>query len=204
MDEGYIKFKIEHIDKEFKHHTHLEELNDVRTRLHKLGLIGMYDDGIGYGNISMRIKGSDQFITTGTATGNFEILNEEQYCEVTSFDIEMNIVHCTGKIEASSESMTHGAVYLANKKIGCVIHIHHLGLWEYMLKEGYPKTPKKAEYGTPEIALASKEVVEKIGLEAGIFVMEGHKEGIVAYGPDLKSAEKTLMDEIKNSHLLIL
>jgi hypothetical protein len=203
MAEGYVKFRTRRQEGIFLF-PQFENLNDVRTKLHRLNLIGVYQNGIGYGNISVRVPGLTGFIISGTSTGRLEILKKDQYCKVNAFDFEMNLVQCTGKIGASSESMTHGAVYLANRSINCVIHVHHYGLWKHMLKKGYPKTPKESEYGTPEIARATLEVVAKTGSDTGVIVLEGHKEGVIAFGNDITTAEKVLMDTIETSKLLIL
>jgi hypothetical protein len=203
MAEGYVKFSTKRNEGIFPF-PQFKKLNSVRTKLHQYKLIGVYQKGIGYGNISVRVPNFDCFIISGTATGTVECLSKDQYCKVTSFDVKKNFVQCTGKVDASSESMTHGAVYLANKSINCVIHIHHYGLWKHMLKEGYPKTSSSAKYGTPELALNTRKVVAKEGYDTGIIVLKGHKEGIIAFGHDVVSAEKILLDTIETSKLLIL
>ena len=77
---------------------------------------------------------------------------------VDRYDFLKNEIHCTGKIRASAESLTHAAVYEARPEAMAVIHIHNLDLWE-KYKGIMPTSPYTAEYGTPEIALAIKSLV---------------------------------------------
>ena len=127
ISEGNVKYTAEHTGAALElTHNILEqwtELNDARTGLHKLRLIGVYPDGIGYGNLSIRFSG-EEFIISGTATGAKDVLNLSEYCLVKSFDIAHNKVVSSGPIQASAESMTHGAVYHSCSAVNCVIHIH--------------------------------------------------------------------------------
>ena len=73
IDEGYIKFSIKWSKGSPPQHPDLDHLNTIRTKLHKLGLIGVYDNGIGYGNLSIRSEKPEAFIISGTATGAKEV-----------------------------------------------------------------------------------------------------------------------------------
>ena len=99
------------------------ELDAARTTLHDAGLIGVYPSGIGYGNISLRLAGN-LFLISGSGTGSSRLLGKQGYSLVHAFDPLKNTVASFGPIQASSESMTHGAVYGAANKARCVIHIH--------------------------------------------------------------------------------
>lgn len=91
-----------------------ETINYWREILYNMDLIGVYENGVGFGNISMRIKGGNQFIITASATGEIPELEPEHYVKVISFNIDDNAVQCTGPLKASSESLTHAAIYLAD------------------------------------------------------------------------------------------
>ena len=182
MEDGYVKFET-HLEKsDVVDKKDIQELNSVREKLRKKNLIGMKDNGVGFGNISKRFK--EGFLVTATATGGKEVLTSEDYSYVYNYSIENNELFCKGKKEASSESLTHAAIYGANPEIGAVIHIHSLEMWEKYLGE-LPTTPKDAEYGTPEIAEATK---EKVDGTKGLIIMGGHKEGILAYGEGIRDA----------------
>ncbi|MDH3345857.1 MAG: class II aldolase/adducin family protein, partial [Kiritimatiellaceae bacterium] len=192
-DEGYIKFSVHLTEGAPPKQEEVDPLNEVRTELYDLSLIGMLPDGIGYGNVSVRQPGSDSFVVSGTGTGGERILLSEAYCRVDSFDVAANEVWCTGRVQASSESMSHGAVYQANDRIRCVIHIHSRELFEFMQVSDFPKTPSEIAYGTPELAEEIMKLVKSMDAEQGIFVMAGHQDGIIAYGSDIESARETLL-----------
>lgn len=182
--EGYVKYSANHTTAPIEKVPQLNQLNEARTKLYKLGLIGIYPNGIGFGNVSVRLKPySDEFIISGTATGGKAVLDiEKDYCLVTGINIEKNCVESCGLIQASSESMTHGAVYRVATVANCVIHIHSAPIFNGMIRDQYPCTPKEAAYGTPQIAHEIQECVRKIGGNEGQIVLAGHDEGVIAYG----------------------
>lgn len=192
--EGYVRFKMILEPGPAPQHPHWEQLNEVRNRLYAAGLIGMNAEGIGFGNLSVRVGETSRFVISGTATGGQPLLTPADYCEVTSFDIAGNTVTCRGPIKASAESMTHGAVYAAHAGIRCVIHVHSASLWRHMLERDFAASPQDAEYGTPAIAEAVRKVVADLGGERGTVVMAGHEDGVLAYGPDITTAEQALQE----------
>lgn len=192
--EGYIKFNcfLEKSSFEFAD-DQFESINKWRQKLYNLGLIGTYPDGIGFGNISIRTR-NDNFIITGSATGGKPVLTKNDYVLVTFFDLSKNEVRCTGSINASSESMTHAALYHKDMRIGAVIHVHNLEMWE-KLKKKLPVTSGDVPYGTPEMAFEVSGLFDRTSVtETKIFVMGGHKEGIVSFGKDLDEAGNILLD----------
>jgi ribulose-5-phosphate 4-epimerase/fuculose-1-phosphate aldolase len=189
-NEGYIKFDLQWDKKsvDFPENM-LSELNDFRTKLFNLGLIGMYPDEIGFGNISIRFGNNDQFIISGSATGQLRTLTKEHFSLVTGFDNEKNTIICEGQIAASSESMSHAALYKSNHNINAVVHVHHKKLWEKYLNN-LPTTPKNAEYGTTEMA---NEVKKLAHVPEEIIIMGGHEEGIVSFGTNLGEATNRII-----------
>ena len=109
MDEGYIKFNCNWIEKEPFPSQLLHGINQWRSILYNLGYIGVYDNGIGFGNISIRYH-DRPFIISGTATGALKVLNENHYVLVNDYNLQLNSVTCTGLIKASSESLSHAAI----------------------------------------------------------------------------------------------
>jgi ribulose-5-phosphate 4-epimerase/fuculose-1-phosphate aldolase len=158
-----------------------------------MGLVGVTSGGIGFGNLSIRFQGNE-FLISGTATGAAPILGLHEYCLVNSIDLKQNHVVSSGPIQASSESMTHGVVYQSCPEANCVIHIHSKKIFEGMMVNDYLSTPKNAEYGTPEIALAIGECVEAHSKNEGQIVMAGHEEGVIAYGPSVKKALDLILE----------
>lgn len=187
-DEGYIKFQAEYVKTGPFPATELAELIPYRQACYEIGLIGAYPDGVGYGNISQRISGTNSFLISGSATGNYPELSAKHFARVTQIDINRNTVYCDGPVIASSESMSHAVLYQQSTAINAVIHVHHLGLWETLMHK-IPTTPASAPYGSPEMALAIIDLLKESRLHhEGAFVMEGHREGLFVFGPGLPEA----------------
>ena len=191
IDEGYIKYQCYWKKQASVSSTEIVELNLWRQQLYKLGLIGVYPNGIGFGNLS--IRNNNTIIISGTQTGALRNLTAQHYTKVTNFDWQKNTVTCIGEIQASSETLTHGAVYTANPEIRAVIHVHHLQLWQKLLNR-VATTNKNCAYGTPEMA---KEIIrlcqQKTTKAQKIIIMSGHKEGIITFGQDLAEAGNILL-----------
>ncbi|MDR1575898.1 MAG: class II aldolase/adducin family protein [Treponema sp.] len=194
-DEGYVKYSARHSEAPAVEAPHWAELNDARTRLRELGLVGV-SRGIGFGNVSIRVKG-EEFLISGTATGAAPVLSLNEYCLVTSFNIGENSIVSCGPIRASAESMTHGAVYRAVPAANCVIHIHSRPIFDRMLRDRYPATPAEAEYGTPEIAEAAGACAAAQEGGEGLIVLAGHDEGVIAFGASV-GRTFALLEELYN------
>ncbi|GHV91910.1 hypothetical protein AGMMS50268_24130 [Spirochaetia bacterium] len=186
-DEGYVKYTAEHTRGAAIAHPLWPVLNNARTQLYDLGLIGVYPNGIGFGNLSIRTAG-DEFLISGTATGAKRELSPDEYCLVRSCDIEGNRVVSRGPIQASSESMSHGAIYRACPKAAAVIHIHSKAVFGGMLGDDLLSTPKDAAYGTPEMAHAISNAVGQSGNSHGQIVLAGHDEGVITWGVSIDEA----------------
>jgi ribulose-5-phosphate 4-epimerase/fuculose-1-phosphate aldolase len=212
--EGYVKFSQQFQSGPAPAADVIAAVNEVRTRLFDLGFIGMDDAGIGFGNVSVRapaVKGDSApatagsgspeghaggpaFIVSGTATGAKRVLAAEEYATVTAFDIDENRVAAQGRTRASSESLSHGAVYAARNDVHAVIHVHSSVLFEAMLRDGFPKTSPGAEYGTPEIAREIRRVVTAGEDSRGSLVMGGHQDGVIVYAQNVERAEAIVME----------
>lgn len=193
MTEGYIKFNCNWVQKEISIPENIfEDLQLHRSKLYKLELIGIYSDGIGFGNIS--VKKESDFIITGSTTGQFAELNQSHYSLVSIYSFAQNSIDCSGLTKASAESLTHAAVYEALPEVGAVVHVHCLWLWEKLLNN-YPTTSGNIEYGTPEMALAVKELAATMSQKTEkIIVMGGHREGILAFGKNLEEATSAIIN----------
>lgn len=182
VDEGYVKYRCVHEYGPAPQHPDWEALNALRTDLVKAGLVGVLDNGVGYGNVSLR---ADQgFVVTATATGHILVLGPEHYCLVTRCDVDANTVWSVGPAQASSESMTHAAVYEASPVTGCVIHLHNDGLYGQLMAGKAPATSPDAAFGTPAMAHSVAELVWRHPAD-GIIVMSGHQGGFLMYAPNV-------------------
>ncbi|GHV03253.1 hypothetical protein FACS189485_05930 [Spirochaetia bacterium] len=199
-DEGYVKYTAEHTHAEAMKHPLWPVLNDARTKLFDLGLIGVYPNGIGFGNVSIRVMG-DEFLISGTATGAKRELSPNEYCLVRSCDIEGNRVISFGPIQASSESMSHCAIYRACPKADCVIHIHSKTIFAGMLRDNLLSTPKDAANGTPEMARAiSNALGQSKENDHGWIVLAGHDEGLITWGASIDEALALVMELYNKYH----
>ena len=176
---GYVQFRCEWERAAPPAGPPVPELVACRNRLRWLGLVGAYPDGVGFGNVSGRRPGGG-FVASGTGTGGVAVAGPGHFTEVVWADAAANALGCRGPVAASSESLTHAAVYEADPAVGAVVHVHHLGLWE-TLRCVAPTTNPAAEAGTPAMAAAVRDLV-RAGVPGGLFVMGGHREGLMAFG----------------------
>jgi ribulose-5-phosphate 4-epimerase/fuculose-1-phosphate aldolase len=100
---------------------------------------------------------------------------------------------CKGPIKASSESLTHAAIYRSDKKTNAIIHVHNLNIWTSLI-DTVPTTLKHVQYGTPEMAYEIMRLFKETNFREKIIVMAGHKSGIITFGNNLKEAGKVLLD----------
>lgn len=192
IDEGYIKFNCEWKNKPLQINVP-EELLKIRDELHLLKLIGQLKKvNVSYGNIS--IKTSKGILISGTQIGHVFPITQNEFTLVTNIDVAQNKVVCVGPIKASSETLTHAAIYNANKNIKAVIHIHNKKMWLNLLNK-IPTTAANVSYGTPKMASEIKRLLtenlshQKINMIA----MAGHEDGIISFGKNLQQAFKTIL-----------
>ena len=204
IDEGVIKFNDRdyQVTPALSEHD-IQEINPARERLYQLKLIGQnLEFNVGYGNISQRKNlqtlcstENPQFIISGSQTGHLAILNGEHYTQVVNFDINQNKISAMGPRThisgASSESLTHAAIYQCNLAIKAVIHIHSNAIWQGMLNDNLTHTPQDIPYGTPLMAQAVKEAVKNN--TRGYLAMAGHEDGVITYGEDFERAMEICM-----------
>lgn len=193
IDEGYIKYRCYWQNQSSLVEEDIIELNQCRLRLYHLGLIGQYDNGIGFGNLSIRLPQPRHLIISGTQTGGIEQLNLRHYTKVVDFDWHKNYVSCVGMIKASSETLTHGAIYVAQPKVNAVVHVHHKQLWKKLLNRA-PTTNPKCAYGTSEMAEEIIRLCDQSTTKTQkLIVMSGHEEGILSFGENLTNATNLLL-----------
>lgn len=201
IDDGIIKFdQTDYILSPPLEADEYKDLEAWREKLFKLKLIGEYlPEKIGYGNLSQRANyqslrksSGPQFIISGTQTGGLPRLGPRHYTRVIDFNIKLNKVSIRGPVMASSESLTHAALYLVSTEVGCVFHIHDKKIWSGMLGDKKPATPKDTPYGTIEMA----KCVQKMFPDKnhGTFAMAGHEDGVIAFAPNLDKAGDLILE----------
>lgn len=190
---GVVKFAREHIAVELAPFAGFDELNACRRKLLQLRMVGIDANGIGFGNLSVRGGAVGEFYITGSGTGARPRLSLADYAKVTSYDLEKNWLRCEGRPVASSESLTHAAVYASEPQVSAVIHCHTHALWTRLLTRGLA-TSADVEYGTPEMAFEVQRLFRDTDVrDQQIFAMGGHADGIVAFGKDVGDAFSALV-----------
>lgn len=189
IDEGYTKFIVDWTDHKSLSAREIADLERWRRPLFDAGLVGYYEElGIGFGNISVRAADAGQFIVSGTQTGHLPTTGPQHYALVTGYDIAANRVSCRGAVQASSESLTHAAIYELGSTVGAVVHIHDMRMWND-LKCQAATTHADVAYGTPEMADDFKRLFRETDFaETGIAAMAGHESGVVSIGRSLQEA----------------
>jgi ribulose-5-phosphate 4-epimerase/fuculose-1-phosphate aldolase len=194
IDEGYTKYECAWQQASSLPVETIAELNAWRNRLYDEGLIGYYPEhGVGFGNVSIREGSASEFIISGTQTGHIPRTDEHHYARVTRCEIEANRVHCEGPVQASSEALTHAAIYALDPTIRAVVHVHDAALWSELIDKA-PTTSRDVSYGTPEMALEFRRLYEDTDFAVqGIAIMGGHEEGIVSFGRDVEQAAHRIL-----------
>lgn len=193
IDDGVTKFKLTLKRMSAPQAEDVLPIEKWRAILWRLNLIGEYpSDGVGFGNLSQRLsQPKNAFIITGTQTGKYPHLKREHYTRVVSCDLQRNTCLAEGPIAPSSESLTHYAIYESHPQIGAVFHVHHTELWERLIQQGAPSVDESVAYGTKDMADAANRTIN--GASEGYFVMKGHQDGLVSYGPTPEIAGKILL-----------
>jgi len=193
FDEGVIKFNANDFKRQPMKSSHqLTQLNDIRSRLFRMNLIGEYPiEKVGFGNLSIRYayptsQNLNSFIISGTQTGHIAQLGNQDYTYVIDYNFEKNSVAVRGPVQASSESLTHGAIYQCHSDIQAVIHVHSQAIWQGMLDDNLPHTSAHIPYGTPEMAEAVQTVIN--GQSSGVLAMAGHEDGVITFAETVEHA----------------
>ncbi|HRI27193.1 MAG TPA: class II aldolase/adducin family protein, partial [Chitinophagales bacterium] len=193
-EEGYVKYRYYHTQAAAPAAELLTELNEVRSRLWQLGLVGMYANGIGYGNVSLRTTTPSRFIISATQTGHLPHLEPAHYTLIERYNILQNKVWGMGQLPASSEALTHAALYQVDAQCLSVLHIHQASLWKkwlYVLPTTYYYIP----YGTPQMAMEIQRLYNQTQLpQLQVLVMAGHTDGLIAYGNSPTQALNCLLN----------
>ena len=185
---GSVKFTCEHIVRQVAPFAEFHELNACRQQLLEARLIGVDSRGVGYGNLSIRAAEARAFYITGSGASASKDLDMSGVARVTAFDFDLNWLQCEGVVTASSESLTHAAVYESDPRAGAVIHCHHAELWA-RLRSRVPTTSHEVEYGTPAMAREVQRLFCETDVrKQQIFAMGGHPDGLVSFGESMRGA----------------
>jgi ribulose-5-phosphate 4-epimerase/fuculose-1-phosphate aldolase len=202
-EEGVIRFDLEFTAAAPVAIPGLDQLNAWRRILRQLGLIGQDParyGGYGFGNISRRMPPFDtpqnhrRFVISGSQTAHMPELSATGFASVSEYDASHNRVVATGPVKPSSESLTHGSIYNSNNDIRVIFHVHSPTIWDCAAVLNLPATNARVPYGTPAMAQEVERLFEDADhIEAGVFVMGGHEDGVIAFGRTADEAGSVLM-----------
>src|SRR5262249_24696402 len=147
----YVKFTYQCGRADIAPFDALAELNACRRKLLEQHLLGVYSNGVGFGNVSVRNGGTTRFYISGSATGGLPGLTLGGFFRILAYHFARNCLSYESAAIPSSESFTHAAIYESDPAASAVIHCHDSVLWRMRL-DRVPTTPKAIAYGTPEMA----------------------------------------------------
>ncbi|MCB1172787.1 MAG: class II aldolase/adducin family protein [Leptospiraceae bacterium] len=209
--EGIIKFRYDHTRTELPpvFESKVAELEAARSVLHQKKYIGLDSNGMGYGNLSVRIDAhmdslhtfadcapslQGGFLISGSQTAHLTKLTRDHYVLVQAFSLGDFYLQACGAATPSSESLSHAAVYLIDPDVRAIIHIHKPDLWQYMLDHAYPATGA-VDYGSMEMAQAVQRLFDEGAFrEHRALVMDGHFGGVIGFGSDPQNALQCILD----------
>lgn len=187
--EGVIKYNMNWNQSGKAPDYDISSLIHFRNKCFNCAWIG-YDTNnqVGYGNISLRYKKHKQFFISGSQTGHIPSLEANQFSFIKKYNVVENSLECIGPVKASSESLTHAAIFELSDRIDAIIHIHNKELWEKH-KDVLPTTNHQVAYGTPEMASEVHRLFQSNTVhENGLLIMGGHEDGIIAWGMNFETA----------------
>lgn len=194
IDEGTIKFGSRWQESQPPGGPEVRELVRWRLPLFREGLIGFFEEhNVGYGNLSARLGHTRQFVISGTQTGHIIDASAVHFTTVTDYDIDGNSVTSAGPVAASSESLTHAAIYELDPAILGVVHVHSEELWD-ALSDILPATPANVAYGTPQMAREFSSLYEQTSFATdGVARMAGHEGGLISFGRSVREAAERML-----------
>lgn len=186
--EGVVKYRVEHESAPIELPRDIAELFSWRRHLRALNLIGADPQGIGYGNLSIRLYASPSFLITSSQSSGLDEVDQRHFAKITVVDLDKNFLRSSGQLPPSSEALTHAALYQVNTSIRSVVHVHCASIWS-AYRHRLPTTRDDVPYGTPEMAYEMIRLHKRTALGSqGVVVMGGHQDGVVAFGPSLAAA----------------
>ena len=211
--EGVIKFTAVHQSRPLEERRYGELVCKLIAWREILGLTGLVGqdprryEGYGFGNVSARVgppgaaRGRRSFLITGTQTAGARCVGLDQFALIERYDYHRNRVESHGRVEPSSETMTHAALYDTSPAIRCVLHAHSPVIWRRARELRIPTTDASIPYGTPEMALAVQRLCDSSALpEIRILAMGGHEDGIVVFGRTVEEAGGVLLKWLSRAY----
>ena len=191
--EGVVKYTVKHETARISFPAEMHEFFTWRQRLRSLQLIGEDAQGLGYGNMSVRLYATPTFLITSSQSSGLLDVDQQHFARVTVVDLDKNCLRSVGERPPSSEALTHAALYQTNGGIRAVVHVHSRDIWTAW-RDRLPTSRDEVLYGTPEMAYEMIRLHKRSALgRLGVIVMGGHQDGVIAFGPSLADAAGAIL-----------
>jgi ribulose-5-phosphate 4-epimerase/fuculose-1-phosphate aldolase len=178
----------------------IPDLERWREKLRSHGWLGQEPrryGGLGFGNVSRKLD-NENVLISGSQTGFLEKLTLSEYVSIVDYDPGTNWIQCRGRIQPSSETFTHLAIYESDSTARFVFHTHSPEIWRARSSLELPSTHPRFECGTVGLFHAVLELLKDQRLRRkGILAIGGHEDGIMSWGPTADAAGCVLMDFLK-------
>jgi len=188
--ESYIKFKCKHLAKDIQFPADIHKLISIGDELKKHSLIGKIDEDTGFGNISFKEIDNNIVYISASKTGTYGSYKEEHFSKIIAWDAENNYVESAGLLPASSETLSHLAIYEALPWANCVAHVHSEALWN-KYRNTEITSNDTIEYGTKEMYFEIVRLLKGHN-ESKLLVMGGHHGGLLVWDKDFNSLKETI------------
>jgi hypothetical protein len=164
---------------------HLVAWRRILRQLKLIGRDARRYDGYGYGNLSARDPvAPTRFYVTASQTGGTARIGHKHIVRVDHWNAARFDVAATGAAAPSSESITHGMLYAADAGIMWIMHVHSRDIWQAASRLKLPATDAAVAYGSPAMAAAVEELMQRHAERPLLFATLGHADGIFACGGD--------------------
>jgi L-ribulose-5-phosphate 4-epimerase len=186
--EGVVKYTVKHETARITFPAEMPELMTWRQKLRALDLIGEDAQGLGYGNLSIRLFGTPTFLITSSQSSGLAEVSQQHFARVTVVDLDKNFLRSVGERPPSSEALTHAALYQMHGAIRAVVHVHSHEIWTAW-RHQLPTSRDEVLYGTPGMAYEMIRLHKRSALgRQGVIVMGGHQDGVIAFAPSVAEA----------------
>lgn len=193
MNEKYegVKFCTQFVSKGSPENIYIEDLRHWCKVFHDNDLTPPYEGGSS-GNLSFREKKTENaFIITGSRIGLKQSLSDDKFVRVHACCLDKNTVYASGKIDPSSESLMHYAIYNQRKEVNAVFHGHSPEIMTNYMKIKLPVTHREEPYGTVKLIKTIMDIIE----DHNFIILKNH--GFIALGKTMEEAGTLTMEMLE-------
>ncbi len=202
-----IKFNYRFDKDDIPEFSIIYKLKYIKNYLLKYRLFGINSDGLSYGNLSAysdklmdyysAYSNKIKFIISASGTSGIKNFTIDDYTIIVDYDFAKNYLHFIGKRIASSESLTHAAIYNSVNNVKYVVHFHNEQIWSRNIHK-LLTTDIDIEYGTPELAQCIIDLLRYKKNLKPVIILGGHPNGIIIWENNVNSLFKIIEELLMN------